>query len=73
MTQRGTLLANIRQGINRTDTGALITSFEETVEILLEAAAAGEMAITESPRMSRSVKWLLWIQVYLKCHLTSIC
>jgi DNA-directed RNA polymerase II subunit RPB1 len=43
MTQRGTLMAITRHGINRADTGALMRcSFEETVEILMEAAAAGE-------------------------------
>ncbi|KAL1667203.1 hypothetical protein EV715DRAFT_255403 [Schizophyllum commune] len=43
MTQRGTLMAITRHGINRSDTGALMRcSFEETVEILMEAAAVGE-------------------------------
>jgi DNA-directed RNA polymerase II subunit RPB1 len=43
MTQRGTLMAITRHGINRADTGALMRcSFEETVEILMEAAAVGE-------------------------------
>ncbi|KAK7040592.1 DNA-directed RNA polymerase subunit [Favolaschia claudopus] len=43
MTHRGTLMAITRHGINRTDTGALMRcSFEETVEILMEAAAVGE-------------------------------
>jgi DNA-directed RNA polymerase II subunit RPB1 len=43
MTQRGSLMAITRHGINRADTGALMRcSFEETVEILMEAAAAGE-------------------------------
>lgn len=43
MTHRGTLMAITRHGINRADTGALMqSSFEETVEILLEAAAVGE-------------------------------
>ncbi len=43
MTQRGSLMAITRHGINRTDTGALMrSSFEETVEILMEAAAVGE-------------------------------
>ncbi|KAI9682843.1 MAG: DNA-directed RNA polymerase II subunit rpb1 [Trizodia sp. TS-e1964] len=44
MTARGHLMAITRHGINRADTGALMRcSFEETVEILLEAAAAGEL------------------------------
>ncbi|KAL2757052.1 hypothetical protein ACRALDRAFT_1093047 [Sodiomyces alcalophilus JCM 7366] len=44
MTNRGTISAVTRHGINRADTGALMRcSFEETVEILLEAAAAGEL------------------------------
>ncbi|KAH8822372.1 beta and beta-prime subunits of DNA dependent RNA-polymerase [Flagelloscypha sp. PMI_526] len=43
MTQRGHLMAITRHGINRADTGALMRcSFEETVEILMEAAAVGE-------------------------------
>lgn len=43
MTHRGTLMAITRHGINRADTGALMRcSFEETVEILMEAAAIGE-------------------------------
>lgn len=44
MTSRGHLMAITRHGINRADTGALMRcSFEETVEILLEAAANGEL------------------------------
>lgn len=44
MTSRGHLMAVTRHGINRADTGALMRcSFEETVEILLEAAAVGEL------------------------------
>jgi DNA-directed RNA polymerase II subunit RPB1 len=44
MTQRGMLMAITRHGINRNDTGALMRcSFEETVEILLEAAGFGEL------------------------------
>ena len=44
MTSRGHLMAITRHGINRADTGALMrASFEETVEILMEAAAAGEL------------------------------
>ncbi|KAK5992750.1 DNA-directed RNA polymerase II subunit rpb1 [Cladobotryum mycophilum] len=44
MTYRGTISAVTRHGINRADTGALMRcSFEETVEILLEAAATGEL------------------------------
>lgn len=44
MTSRGHLMAITRHGINRADTGALMRcSFEETVEILLEAAAIGEL------------------------------
>ncbi|KAG8968061.1 DNA-directed RNA polymerase II subunit rpb1 [Tulasnella sp. 419] len=43
MTNRGTIMAITRHGINRADTGALMRcSFEETVEILMEAAAVGE-------------------------------
>jgi len=43
MTYRGTLMAITWHGINHTDTGALMRcSFEETVEILMEAAAVGE-------------------------------
>lgn len=44
MTNRGSLMAITRHGINRSDTGALMRcSFEETVEILMEAAAIGEV------------------------------
>lgn len=44
MTSRGHLMAITRHGINRADTGALMRcSFEETVEILLEAAATAEL------------------------------
>lgn len=44
MTSRGHLMAITRHGINRADTGALMRcSFEETVEILLEAATCGEL------------------------------
>ncbi|KAG9293781.1 hypothetical protein G9A89_019118 [Geosiphon pyriformis] len=44
MTSRGHLMAITRHGINRAETGALMRcSFEETVEILMEAAAAGEI------------------------------
>ncbi|PLW18081.1 hypothetical protein PCANC_01801 [Puccinia coronata f. sp. avenae] len=43
MTNRGSLMAITRHGINRTDTGPLMRcSFEETVEILMDAAALGE-------------------------------
>ena len=44
MTARGNLMAVTRHGINRADTGALMRcSFEETVEILFDAAASGEL------------------------------
>lgn len=44
MTARGVLMAITRHGINRADTGALMRcSFEETVEILLDAAGCGEL------------------------------
>lgn len=43
MTSRGQLMAITRHGINRNDTGALMRcSFEETVEILMDAASIGE-------------------------------
>jgi DNA-directed RNA polymerase II subunit RPB1 len=43
MTFRGHLMAITRHGINRVDTGALMRcSFEESVEILMEAAAFSE-------------------------------
>ncbi|KAJ2614748.1 DNA-directed RNA polymerase II core subunit rpo21 [Coemansia sp. RSA 1365] len=42
MTARGRLTAITRHGINRADTGALMRcTFEETVEILMEAASVG--------------------------------
>ncbi|KND04665.1 DNA-directed RNA polymerase II subunit RPB1 [Spizellomyces punctatus DAOM BR117] len=44
MTQRGHLMAITRHGINRTEAGALArSSFEETVELLIEAAGMGEV------------------------------
>ncbi|KAL9118312.1 MAG: hypothetical protein Q9187_005144, partial [Circinaria calcarea] len=44
MTSRGHLVPITRHGINKADTGALMRcSFEETVEILLDAAASGEL------------------------------
>ena len=44
MTVRGHPIPITRFGINRADTGALMRcSFEETVEILLDAAACGEL------------------------------
>lgn len=44
MTQRGKLTSITRHGINRTDSGPLRKcSFEETVEILLEAAVFSEV------------------------------
>lgn len=44
MTSKGQLMPITRHGINREQTGALMRcSFEETVEILLEAAAIGEV------------------------------
>ncbi|OUM60212.1 hypothetical protein PIROE2DRAFT_46464, partial [Piromyces sp. E2] len=43
MTQGGHIMAITRHGINRTSAGALAKcSFEETVEILVEAAGVGE-------------------------------
>jgi len=43
MTQRGKLMSIARHGINRIDSGALRKcSFEETVEILVEAAVYSE-------------------------------
>eukprot|EP00842_Homolaphlyctis_polyrhiza_P004411 jgi/Hompol1/4971/HPOL_004068-RA len=44
MTQQGEIMAISRHGINRTEAGALArASFEETVELLLEAAGLGEL------------------------------
>ncbi len=44
MTARGHVVPITRHGINKADTGALMRcSFEETVEILLDAAAVGEL------------------------------
>lgn len=44
MTQRGHLMAITRHGINRQETGALARcSFEETVDILMEAACNAEV------------------------------
>jgi len=44
MTAKGSLMAITRHGINRSAAGALMRcSFEETVEILMDAAASGEL------------------------------
>ena len=44
MTHRGYVTPVTRHGINKSDTGALMrSSFEQTVEILLDAAAAAEL------------------------------
>ncbi|KAJ3271822.1 DNA-directed RNA polymerase II subunit rpb1 [Terramyces sp. JEL0728] len=44
MTQSGNLMAITRHGINRTEAGALArASFEETVELLMDAAGAAEL------------------------------
>ena len=44
MTTQGHLMAITRHGINRTNQGALMRcTFEETVEILMEAAAMGNV------------------------------
>ncbi|KAJ2393512.1 DNA-directed RNA polymerase II core subunit rpo21, partial [Coemansia sp. RSA 2603] len=44
MTSRGVLTAITRHGINRTETGALMRcTFEETVEILMDAASIGSV------------------------------
>jgi len=44
MTAKGHLMAITRHGINRQDTGALMRcSFEETVDVLMEAAAHAEV------------------------------
>ncbi|MCJ1358831.1 MAG: DNA-directed RNA polymerase II subunit RPB1 [Icmadophila ericetorum] len=44
MTARGHIVPITRHGINKADSGALMRcSFEETVEILLDAAASGEL------------------------------
>ncbi|XP_014661495.1 PREDICTED: DNA-directed RNA polymerase II subunit RPB1-like [Priapulus caudatus] len=44
MTQKGHLMAITRHGINRQDTGPLMRcSFEETVDILMDAAASAEV------------------------------
>jgi DNA-directed RNA polymerase II subunit RPB1 len=44
MCNRGYLMAITRHGINRTDSGCLMRcSFEETVEILMDAASSGEL------------------------------
>ena len=43
MTDCGTLMAITRHGINHADTGALMrSSFEQTVEVIKEAAAVRE-------------------------------
>ncbi|KAL9620482.1 MAG: hypothetical protein Q9160_004951 [Pyrenula sp. 1 TL-2023] len=47
MTAKGSIMPVTRHGINKSDTGALMRcSFEQTVEILNDAAASGEKDIT---------------------------
>jgi len=44
MTAKGHLMAITRHGINRQDTGALMRcSFEETVDVLMDAASHAEL------------------------------
>ncbi len=44
MTSQGALMAITRHGINRTNQGALMRcTFEETVELLIEAASMGDI------------------------------
>ena len=44
MTNRGSIMSITRHGINRTDAGALMKcTFEQTVDILLDAAISGEV------------------------------
>ena len=60
MTDCGTLMAITRHGINP---GALMrSSFEQTAEVIKEAAAVREreMIATESRRTSSLVRWDLW-------------
>ncbi|CRG94277.1 DNA-directed RNA polymerase II subunit RPB1, putative [Plasmodium gallinaceum] len=61
MTQKGYLMSITRHGINRVDKGPLIKcSFEETVEILLEAAAFAQVdhlkGITENIMLGQLCK-----------------
>ncbi|KJP87111.1 DNA-directed RNA polymerase II subunit RPB1 [Plasmodium fragile] len=61
MTQRGYLMSITRHGINRVDRGPLVKcSFEETVEILLEAAAFAQVdnlkGITENIMLGQLCK-----------------
>ena len=54
MTYRGHLMSITRHGINRVETGPLMRcSFEETVDILMEAAAFAERAVEIACRVCR--------------------
>ena len=56
MCQKGHLMAITRHGVNRQDTGPLSKcSFEETVDILMDAAAHGENDFMDG--VSENIMW----------------
>lgn len=58
MTAKGHLMAITRHGINRQEVGALMRcSFEETVDILMEAAAHSEVDPVKGKEMP--IDWLI--------------
>ena len=70
MTSKGHLMAITRHGINRAETGALMRcSFEETVEILLEAAAVAELddcrGVSENIMLAKWLHWVLVVLMYI--------
>jgi hypothetical protein len=80
MTAKGHLMAITRHGINRQDTGALMRcSFEETVDVLMDAASHAEVdpmrGVSENiimgqlPRLGTGKHWK--IQVF--CDVTLCC
>ncbi|GJN39639.1 hypothetical protein PR202_gb28770 [Eleusine coracana subsp. coracana] len=66
MTYRGHLMAITRHGINRNDTGPLMRcSFEETVDILLDAAVYAESDYLRGPNISIIQPYIALIQPYI--------
>lgn len=56
MTAKGHLMAITRHGINRQDTGALMRcSFEETVDVLMDAASHAEVCITHLKQFQKLI------------------
>lgn len=80
MTAKGHLMAITRHGINRQDTGALMRcSFEETVDVLMDAASHAELdpmrGVSENiimgqlPRMGTGKPKKIYIPTLLLCDI----